>query len=75
MKMSDILHQNKLENWKQNGSKDLLDNQSMILEFALFDRKIGTESSLGNVSVFLSTRASLFVQSTNQNAQLDNSAL
>ena len=48
--MSDMLHQNKFENGKQNGSFDLLDNQSMILEFALIYKKIGTELSLGNVS-------------------------
>ena len=48
--MSDMLHQNKFENGKQNGSYDLLDNQSMILEFALIDKKIGTELSFGNVS-------------------------
>ena len=48
--MSDILHQNKFENGMQNGSYDLLDNQSMILEFELIYKKIGTELSLGNVS-------------------------
>ena len=53
--MSDILHQNKFENGKENSSYDLLDNQSrlnqsMILEFALIYKKIGTELSLGNVS-------------------------
>ena len=48
--MSDILHQNQFENWMQNGSYDLLDNQSMILEFELIYKKIGTELSLGNVS-------------------------
>ena len=48
--MSDILHQNKFENGMQNVSYDLLDNQSMIVEFELIYKKIGTELSLGNVS-------------------------
>ena len=48
--MSDILHQNKFENGMQNGSYDLLDNQSMILEFELIYKNIGTELSLGNVT-------------------------
>ena len=48
--MSDILHQNKFENGMQNRSYDLLDNQSMNLEFELIYKKIGTELSLGNVS-------------------------
>ena len=37
--MSDIYHQ--FKNVRQNDSNYLLNNQSMILEFALFDRKIG----------------------------------
>ena len=48
--MSDILHQNKFENGMQNGSYDLLDNQSMILEFELIYKMIGTDLSLGTVS-------------------------
>ena len=48
--MSDILHQNKFENGMQNVSYDLLDNQSMILEFELIYKNIGTELSLGNVT-------------------------
>ena len=70
--MSDILQQNEFENGKQNGSNDLLDNQSIIREFALFDKKIG---SLGRVSVSGEPEHWLFVCSTNQNAQLCNIAL
>ena len=73
--MSDILQQNKFESRKQNGSNDLLDNQSIILEFALFDRKIGTELSLGHVSFLGAPDHWLFVCSVNQNAQLYNVAL
>ena len=39
--MSDIFHQTGFKNVRQNDSNHLLNNQSMILEFALFDRKIG----------------------------------
>ena len=39
--MSDIYHQTEFKNVRQNDSNYLLNNQSMILEFALFDRKIG----------------------------------
>ena len=38
--MSDIFHQTGFKNVRQNDSNYLLNNQSMILEFALFDRKI-----------------------------------
>ena len=48
--MSDILLENEFENGKQNGTNDLQDNQSIILEFELFDRKIETELSLDHVS-------------------------
>ena len=39
--MSDIFHQTGFKNVRQNDSNYLLNNQSMILEFALFERKIG----------------------------------
>ena len=39
--MSDIFDQTGFKNVRQNDSNCLLNNQSMILEFALFDRKIG----------------------------------
>ena len=39
--MSDIFNQTGFKNVRQNDSNHLLNNQSMILEFALFDRKIG----------------------------------
>ena len=39
--MSDIFNQTGIKNVRQNDSNYLLNNQSMILEFALFDRKIG----------------------------------
>ena len=39
--MSDIFHQTGYKNVRQNDSNYLLNNQSMILEFTLFDRKIG----------------------------------
>ena len=39
--MSDIFHQTGFKNVRQNDSNYLLNNQSMILEFTLFDRKIG----------------------------------
>ena len=38
--MSNFLQLTEFENGKHNDSNVLLDNQSMILEFALFDRKI-----------------------------------
>ena len=38
--MSTFLQQTEFENWTQNDSSYLFDNQSMILEFAFFDRKI-----------------------------------
>ena len=48
--MSEVLQQNEFENGKQNGTNDLLDNQSIILEFELFDKKIEMELNLGHVS-------------------------
>ena len=38
--MTEFLHQTEFENQKQNESNNLLDNQSMILEFAPFAKKI-----------------------------------
>ena len=38
--MTNFLHQTEFEDWKQNESNDLLDNQLVMLEFALFDKKI-----------------------------------
>ena len=72
--MSDILLENKFENGKQNGTNDLQDNQSIILEFELFDRKIETELSLDHVSFSGVPENWLYVCSFNQNAQLDNVA-
>ena len=71
--MSDVLQQNEFENGKQNGTNYLQDNQSIILEFALFETK--TELSLGHVSFSGVPENWLFVCSFNQNAQLDNIAL
>ena len=39
--MSDIFHQTGFKNMRQNDSNYLLNNQSMILQFALFDIKTG----------------------------------
>ena len=41
MKMSDIFHHTGFKNVRQNDSNYLLNNKSMILEFALINRKIG----------------------------------
>ena len=68
--MSKILQQNGLENGKQNCSNDSLDNQSMILEFALFDRKIGTELHHYHVSFSQALKHWIFIRSTNQNTHL-----
>ena len=68
--MSFVLQQNEFENGKQNGTNDLLDNQSIILEFELFDKKIETELSLGHVSFSGVPENWLFVCSFNQNAQV-----
>ena len=38
--MTNFSHLDEFEDWKQNESNDLLDNQLMMLEFALFDKKI-----------------------------------
>ena len=38
--MSDFLDQNEFKNGKHNDSSGLLDNQSVILEFALFEKNI-----------------------------------
>ena len=38
--MTDFLNQTEFENSKQNESNDVLDNQLMVLEFALFDKKV-----------------------------------
>ena len=38
--MTDFLNQTEFENRKQNESNDVLDNQLMFLEFALFDKKV-----------------------------------
>ena len=64
--MSKILQQNGLENGKQNCSNDSLDNQSMILEFALFDRKIGTELNHYHVSFSKALEHWIFIQQLKQ---------
>ena len=38
--MTDFLNQTEFENRKQNESNNVLDNQLMLLEFALFDKKV-----------------------------------
>ena len=38
--MSNLLNSSEFQNEKLNDSNGLLDNQSMVLEFALFDKKI-----------------------------------
>ena len=47
--MTDFLHQTEIENRKQNESNELLDNQSMILEFTPLAQKIDQfdQQSLG----------------------------
>ena len=52
--MTKFLHQTELENQNQNESNDMLDNQLMILEFALFAKKIVLfdQQSLG-IKLFL----------------------
>ena len=52
--MSNFLNSSEFENEKLNDSNGLLDNQSMILEFALFDTKIKKYLSIGlGLKVFL----------------------
>ena len=68
--MSKILQQNEFENGKQNCSNDSLDNQSVILEFSLFDRKIGAELNHYHVSFSQALEHWIFIRSTNQNTQL-----
>ena len=38
--MTNFSHQTEFEDWKQNERNDLLDNQLMMVELALFDKKI-----------------------------------
>ena len=38
--MTDFLNQTEFENRKQNESNDVLDNQLILVEFALFDKKV-----------------------------------
>ena len=46
--MPNFLNPTEFENGKLNDSNGLLDNQSMVLEFALFDRKVEkTSTGLG----------------------------
>ena len=49
--MTNFSHLDEFEDWKQNESNDLLDNQLMKLEFALFDKKI--EKNLINIGLGL----------------------
>ena len=52
--MSNFLNSSEFENEKLNDSNGLLDNQSMILEFALFDTKVKKYLSIGlGLKVFL----------------------
>ena len=52
--MSNFLNSSEFENGKLNDSNGLLDNQSMILEFALFDTKIKKHLPIGlGLKVFL----------------------
>ena len=44
--MTEFLHQTEFENMKQNESNNLLDNQSMILEFAPFAKKVEIKTGL-----------------------------
>ena len=51
--MSNFLHKIEFENGTQNDSNYLFDNQSMILEFALFDRKVEKTSTGLGLLLFL----------------------
>ena len=52
--MSNFFNSSEFENGKLNDGNGLLDNQSMILEFALFDTKIKKYLSIGlGLKVFL----------------------
>ena len=52
--MSNFFNSSEFENGKLNDGNGLLDNQSMILEFALFDMKIKKYLSIGlGLKVFL----------------------
>ena len=64
--MSKILQQNEFENGKQNCSNDSLDNQSVILEFSLFDRKIGAELNHYHVSFSQALEHWIFIQELKQ---------
>ena len=55
--MTDFLNQTEFENRKHNESNDVLDNQLMLLEFALFDKKVEKniiQASLG-LKIFFGT--------------------
>ena len=61
---------NEIDNWKQNESNCLLDNQSMILEFELFDQQIGKKIESTGIGVTLFCGISLLILETLGNCLL-----
>ena len=57
--MSDILDQTEFKNGKHNDSSDPLDNQPVILEFALFDKNI--EKKIVSTSLGLTVLFGIFL--------------
>ena len=58
------------ENWKQNDSNCLLDNQSLILEFELSDRRIGKKLKSTSLEITLFCGISLLILETVGNCLL-----
>ena len=58
------------ENWKQNDSNCLLDNQSLILKFELFDRQIGKKIESTGLGLTLFCGISLLILETIGNCLL-----
>ena len=61
---------NEFENWKQNDSNCLLDNQSLILKFELFDRQIGKKIESTGLGLTLFCGISLLILETIGNCLL-----
>ena len=63
--MSNFLQLSEFENSKHNDSYDLLHNQSLMLEFALFDKKIQKKMmSTGNLGLTVSFGVLLLILET-----------
>ena len=58
------------ENWKQNHSNCLLDNQSLILEFELSERQIGKKIKSTSLGITLFCAISLLILETLGNCLL-----